>query len=54
MTVKELIKELGKFDDDDMVVINDDEGWSNIEKIQKDKTCLVRIVIERYPVFSDN
>ena len=53
MTKKELIKRLKDFADDDVVIISDGEGWSNIENLEQQDNCIA-IMQEKYPVFSDN
>lgn len=53
MTKKELIKRLKDFYDDDVVVIGDGNGWSNIEDIEQ-LGCSIVLLQEEYPVFSDN
>ena len=41
MTKLELMKALEDFDDDDCVIIGDfDSGWSNIEEVKQDGSCI--------------
>lgn len=57
MTAKELINELKKYDKDRVVVLSDGIGWSNIEEVvavDPSIDCTIRIINERFPVFSDN
>ena len=53
MDKRQLVKILEKFDDDDIVIISDGIGWSNIEKVQKSNDHTISIVQEKYPIFSD-
>lgn len=52
MTVKEIKKKLEEFDNDQIVIITNGVGWSNIEKIEV-KGKEVHIVEETEPVFSN-
>lgn len=53
MTKKELIKRLEKFDDDNVIIISDNKGWSNIDKVEKLDSSIM-LLIEKYPLFSNN
>ena len=54
MTKTELINALSKFNDDDVVIISfGDGGWSNIETVVQDGSC-INIIAEISPIFSDN
>ena len=53
MDKRKLVKILEKFDDNDIVIISDGIGWSNIEKVQKGNDHTINIIQEKYPVFSD-
>jgi hypothetical protein len=53
MTKKELINALSQFDDDAVVILSDGNGWSNIDDVKKDG-CQIAILLEEYPVFSEN
>lgn len=53
MTKNELVIALNDFNDDDVVIISDGEGWSNIEDV-KQQGSSIAITMEQYPVFSDN
>lgn len=55
MTVNELIKKLEKIEDKEQVVLIFDEyGWANIEKIDESNGNTVRLYCEQNPIFSDN
>ena len=54
MTKSELIKELDKFQDHEVVVISiDGEGWSNIDQALQWGSSIM-IVGEQTPVFSES
>lgn len=53
MTKRELINRLEDFDDDSVVIIWYDGGWSNIETVET-YGASIKITVEEYPVFSDN
>jgi hypothetical protein len=53
MTKNELVIALNDFDDDDIVIISDGNGWSNIEDVKR-QGCQIAITLEKFPVFSDN
>lgn len=53
MTVKELIKKLETFPEDHVVIINFDDGWSNIEEVILGLGA-VSINAEESPVFSEH
>lgn len=53
MTKKDLIDRLKQFSDDDVIIIGYDEGWSNIEKVEK-QGHNIALLQEKYPVFNDN
>ena len=41
MTAKELIETLTKFNQDDVVILGDSiTGWSNIEEVKQDGSCI--------------
>lgn len=54
MNIKNLINRLEQIKDKDKIcVISNGRGWANIEKIiEKDST--LEIIMEKYPIFSDN
>lgn len=52
MTVKDLKKRLELLDNDSMVIITDNNGWCNIEKIEVVGEA-VHIVQETEPIFSN-
>ncbi len=55
MTVRETIKELEKFNDDDIVTIGTSkEGWTNIETIEQDGCCVAITEEKTRPFTSDN
>lgn len=57
MTRDELIKRLQAMDANEVVVITDGKGWSNIEEVQDPhdgNDGPIKIVMEQYSVFSDN
>ena len=53
MDVKQLISELNNFDTDAVVVVGDICGWSNIESVAEDGSC-VKILMSDNVVFSDD
>jgi len=53
MTKTDLIKALEPMDDDKVVILRYDGGWSNIEDVIEEQ-CEIAITPELYPVFSDN
>jgi hypothetical protein len=53
MTKKDLIKRLANFSDDDVVIVSDSNGWCNINRVKQDGSC-IKLIEEKYPVFSDN
>jgi len=48
MTKKELVASLNDFYDDDVVIISDSKGWSNIEKIEQQGYSIVILMEEQY------
>ena len=54
MTVKDLIKELKLLDENRVVIITDDIGWSNIKKIESKGLNEVKIVMESEAVFQES
>lgn len=53
MDKRKLVKLLEKFNDNDIVIISDGVGWSNIEGVQKNNNNVINLIQEKYPVFSD-
>ena len=53
MTKIELIKALSPYDDDDVVILSFGDGWSNIDTIIQDGSC-INIKSEKEPIFSEN
>lgn len=53
MQVKDLVKELEKFQEDDVVICMDENGgWDNVERVVQDGSC-VAIVFGGGSPFSD-
>lgn len=48
-----MINKLADFNDDDVVIVSDSKGWSNIEEIRVEGNSII-IYQEEYPVFSDS
>lgn len=53
MDVKQLIRRLNDFDTNAVVTIGDSGGWSNIESVVEDGSC-VKILMSDNVVFSDD
>ena len=53
MTKSELIKRLESYSDDDVVILLIGDGWSNIDDVQQEGSC-IGIRAEEEPVFSEN
>ena len=53
MDVKQLIRRLNDFDTNAVVTIGDSIGWSNIESVVEDGSC-VKILMSDNVVFSDD
>lgn len=53
MLRKELIKKLEEFEGNDHVLISNCTGWSNIHEV-KQVGPNINLIIEKYPLFSDN
>ena len=51
VTKHELIIVLNDYNDDDVVIISDGIGWSNIEEIEQQGSSIA-IILERFPIFS--
>ena len=53
MTVKDLIKRLKDCDENQMVLITDGKGWTNIDKLENNGSVAVFLHEETEPIFSD-
>lgn len=39
--------------DDNIVIVEMNNGWCNIDKIEQTENC-IKFIGEKYPIFSDN
>ena len=53
MHVKKMIEVLKEFDGDAIVTCGDEVGWSNVDYIRRDGSC-VKIIMDDNVVFSDD